>query len=260
VITKFHLRYIKYLFESITKYNINSPFLYDLVTQVFDDKKSYPEYKKVEHLKKELLKNSEIIEVTDLGAGSKTGKQTERSVKQIVKYSSKPKKIGRLLFRLSNYFKPGQILELGTSVGLSSMYLSYGYRSAKVVTIEGCPNISHIAQTNFEQLGMSNIQLVTGNFDDELIGVLEKVKSIDLAFIDGNHQQQPTIKYFEQCLSFSGPDTVLIFDDIHWSEGMEKAWQHIINHPSVTLSIDIFFIGIVFLKPGLSKQHFVIRF
>jgi predicted O-methyltransferase YrrM len=198
--------------------------------------------------------------VTDLGAGSRVDKSNERSIRQIAKNASKSKKIGRLLFRLSRHVQPNNILELGTSLGLSSLYLAYGSPSSNIITIEGCPNISKIAADNFQKASMYKIQLETGNFDDKLPEILEKINSLDLAFIDGNHQQEPTIKYFEQCLLKSNPDSILIFDDIHWSDGMEKAWEYIINHPSVTLSVDIFHMGIVFLRKELTKQHFVMRF
>lgn len=260
MIKKIHLRYISYLSKSLTEFDIHSPFLFDLITQVFEDKRKYPEYIKVEKLKKELLHNKKVIAISDLGAGSRIDKSNERSVRQIAKNASKSKKIGRLLFRLARYAHPNNILELGTSLGLSSLYLAFGSPSSNIITIEGCPNISKIAADNFQKAGMDQIQLVIGNFNDKLPVILKQMDSLDLAFIDGNHQQEPTIQYFKQCLSMSNPDTILIFDDIHWSDGMEKAWENIINHPDVTLSVDIFHMGIVFLRKELTKQHFVIRF
>lgn len=257
---KLIFRYIQYLFHCKTKYDVHSPFLFDLITQVFDDKSKYPEYTKVEHLKKELLKNNELISVTDFGAGSTVVKGNERSISSIAKNASKSKRIGRLLFRLSRYFNPGNIIELGTSLGFSSLYLAYGSPSSNIITIEGCPNISKIAAHNFRKVGMDQINQETGNFDDKLADILLQFDSLDFAFIDGNHQFEPTIRYFKQCLLRSNPNTVFIFDDIHWSEGMEKAWKNIIGHPDVSLSVDIFHMGIVFIRKELTKQHFIIRF
>lgn len=260
VIKKIHIRYIKYLYSAVTKYDVHSPFLFDLITQVFDDSSKYPEYKKVEQLKKSLLHDDRVIEVTDLGAGSRVDNNKKRSIRRIAKNASKPKRIGRLLFRLSRHFQPDNILELGTSLGLSSLYLAYGNPKSEIITMEGCPNISKLANDNFRNAGMDHIKLVTGNFDDQLQDVLDGINSLDFAFIDGNHQEKPTIQYFEQCLAKSNPDTIMVFDDIHWSDGMEKAWENIISHPDVSLSVDIFHMGIIFLKKELTKQHFVIRF
>ncbi|OQX75439.1 MAG: SAM-dependent methyltransferase [Bacteroidetes bacterium 4484_249] len=253
-------KYLKYLFHSGTKFNVHPPFLFDLLTQVFDDKKIYPAYHNVENLKKQLIKNKQTISITDLGAGSSTNKNPERTVSYIARTSSKNKKHGRLIYRLVNYFQPQTILELGTSLGLSTAYMALGNPSSKVTTVEGCPNISGLAAENIKKLSIENINLKTGNFDELLPDILNSLNQLDFIFIDGNHQQEPTIKYFEQCLSKINNDSIFIFDDIHWSEGMERAWEYIKQHPSVTLSIDIFFMGIVFFKKELTKEHFTIRF
>ncbi len=258
--TDFIRNYISYRYSSRTKYDVHPPFLFNLITQVFEDKKTHPEYKEIENLKKKLIKDQQIISITDLGAGSSMNNNPERSISYIARTSSKSKKHGRLMYRLANYFKPGNILELGTSLGLSTAYMALGSPESKITTIEGCPNIAAIAEDNYKQLGIDSIKLITGSFENELGGVLDSIPQVDFVFIDGNHKQEPTIKYFEQCLFKTVNDSIMIFDDIHWSEGMEKAWEHIKQHPDVTLSIDLFYMGIVFLKKELTKEHFVIRY
>lgn len=239
---------------------MHSPFLFDLLTKVFDDKREYLEYSRVEQLKRKLLQDNTIISVTDLGAGSKVDKGNQRSISRITKNSSKSKKIGRLLFRLAKYFNSENILELGTSVGLSSMYLSLANPGSKITTVEGCPNISRIAKENFKNLEIENIEVQTGNFDDVLPQILESAANFDFVFIDGNHREEPTIRYFEQCLDKVTNETIFVFDDIHWSEGMENAWQHIQDHSRVTLTVDIFHMGLAFIRQELTKEHFVIRY
>lgn len=257
---KLLLKYIGYLYRSRTKYSVHPPFIFHLVTLVFEDNNSYSDYFKIEDLKQELIKSKQIIDVIDLGAGSQTGAGTKFKICEIVNNSSKQKKHGRLLYRLVNYLKPEIIIELGTSVGLSSAYLGFGAPSSKVITVEGCPNIAELARKNFIELQLHNFSLINGSFDHVLPDILNSVDKVDFVFIDGNHREEPTIKYFEQCLTKAVNDSVFVFDDIHWSEGMENAWNYIQNHPRVTLTIDIFFMGIVFLKKELSKQHFIIRF
>jgi predicted O-methyltransferase YrrM len=253
-------KYLNYRLFSSTSYDVHPPFLFDLVTRVFNIKSTDNSLHKIEALKQQLVRDNRIISVTDFGAGSISGSGKERKVSYIARTSSKSKKYGRLLARLVHYFQPETILELGTSLGLSSAYLAMGYPKAKVLTIEGCPNIANLAQSNFQKLEISNIILMNGSFDEKLPEVLKSLKKVDFVFIDGNHQKAPTIKYFELCLTKAVNETVLVFDDIHWSSGMEGAWDYIKNHPSVTLSVDIFFMGIVFLRKELTKQHFIIRF
>jgi len=121
--------------------------------------------------------------------------------------------------------------------------------------------MADIAGKTFNRLGLKNIELTTGNFDDALPSLLSKLNTVDLAFIDGNHRKEPTLNYFQQLLNHSAPSTILIFDDIHWSADMEAAWTEIKQHPSITLTIDLFFIGIVFFNTDFNhKQHFSIRF
>jgi predicted O-methyltransferase YrrM len=126
---------------------------------------------------------------------------------------------------------------------------------------EGATSIANLAAETFNNLSLSNIQLKRGNFSATLPGTIVEMNSIDFAFIDGNHRKKPTQQYFELLLTKSNENSIFIFDDIHWSADMEKVWEEIKLHPAVTLSIDLFFIGIIFFKKDFKvKQHFNIRF
>ena len=173
----------------------------------------------------------------------------------------KPRKFSQLFFRMVNYYQPQYIFELGTSLGITSSYMASALPSAKVVTMEGAPAVAAVAKSNFKKLSLSNIQVVEGNFDATLPSVLQSTPSVGLAFVDGNHRKGPTLQYFEQLLNKANDNSILIFDDIHWSREMEEAWASIQSHPRVTLTIDLFFIGIIFFrKEQKAKQHFIVRF
>jgi predicted O-methyltransferase YrrM len=127
--------------------------------------------------------------------------------------------------------------------------------------MEGSKEIADFAKQDFQKLKLKNIELVEGNFDNTLSSVVHGLSTVDFAFIDGNHRKEPTIKYFQQLLAKTNNDSILVFDDIHWSSEMEAAWQTIRKNAAVTCSIDLFFIGIVFFRKEFKeKQHFVIRF
>lgn len=165
------------------------------------------------------------------------------------------------MYRMAKHYQCKNILELGTSLGITTAYLASADPEATVITMEGADAVADIAQRNFNEVGLKNIEIVRGNFDETLRGVLQKMPAIDLAFIDGNHQQEPTERYFEQLLPHIHNNTLLIFDDIHWSSGMEAAWKNIIAQESVVCDIDLFYIGIVsFRKEFKEKQAFSIRF
>ncbi len=256
----------KYLYYYLTAssgkgHGIHSPFVFDFIKNVLRDKKKYAYYPIIEKGRQQLLKQKGRIEVEDFGAGSAIIKTNKRVVADMARSSLKPAKYAQLLFSIVNYYKPKTILELGTSFGITTSYLAAGNAKANVYTIEGSPAIAAIATNTFKRVGLKNIQLTQGNFNNILPELLTKLKTIDLAFIDGHHLKDPTLDYFQQLLKHSTVSTILIFDDIHWSAEMESAWAIIIQHPAVTLSIDLFFIGIVFFNPDFNhKQHFTIRF
>jgi predicted O-methyltransferase YrrM len=215
---------------------------------------------RIEALRQELCRSEQKLQITDMGAGSHINASKERLVKDVAKNSAKSAKYGQLLYRLVKHFKPANSIELGTSLGVSASYLASAYPKGKLTTMEGCPQTAAVAQQNFQKLGLNNVDLVLGNFNDTLAPTLEKLQKVDFAFIDGNHQEEPTVAYFEACLPYLHNDSLIVFDDIHWSEGMEKAWQRIQNHPQVQVTIDLFFVGLVFLRKEQEKQHFQIRF
>ncbi len=242
-------------------HGIHSPFVFNFIKFVLRDYRQYYCYGPVEQRRSELLNDNSVIEVEDFGAGSTVIKSNRRIVKAIAKSSLKPKKFAQLLFRMVNYYQPHNIVELGTSLGITTAYLASGNSSAPVYTCEGAKSIAAIAQKNFNHLGLTNTILLQGDFAKTLPVLLESLNKIDFAFIDGNHRQAPTLQYFEQLLQKTHSGSILVFDDIHWSAEMEAAWETIRNHPAVTLSIDLFFIGIVFFDPSFTiKQHFIIRF
>ncbi len=256
-------KYIQYYLTAANGkgHGIHSPFVFDLVTSVLNDDGHYYCYTTIEQVRAKLLADNTVLTLEDFGAGSRVSAQKQRAVSFIAKSSLKPRKFSTLFFRLVNYFQPNTIIELGTSLGITTAYMASAKPAAIVTSFEGASAVAALAKQNFAALGLGNIKIVQGNFDDTLPNFLRQTTTIDFAFVDGNHRKQPTLAYFAQLLEKSGEHTVLVFDDIHWSAEMEEAWAEIKAHPRVTLSVDLFFIGLVFLRTEQKeKQHFVIRF
>jgi predicted O-methyltransferase YrrM len=251
-----------YIFSSNGKgHGTHSPFVFDFITKVLNDKTPYPEYKTVEKLRASMLADPTVIPVEDFGAGSKSDVGRERSIRSIAKNASKQAKFGKLLFRMARHYRPASIVELGTSLGITSAYLAMGAPRAAVITMEGAPAVAAKAQQNFRTLHLDNITVVEGNFDDTLANVITGIQPPDLVFVDGNHRREPTERYFRQLMTKVHNDSIIIFDDIHWSPEMEKAWDHIRQDERVRCSIDLFFIGIVLFRQEFhEKQDFTIRF
>jgi predicted O-methyltransferase YrrM len=257
------IKWVRYyiLAHNSRGHGIHSPFVYDFITSVLNDNRNYYAYEKIEKLKKIYLKDDRIIRYSDEGAGSGNGKESSKKLSEITESAVSTKKFGRLLFRLANYYPSGTIIELGSSIGISTAYLASANRAGKVTTIEGSDSIGKIAKETFENLELKNIQLVDGNFDEVLNKVVESNSPADLVFIDGNHRQKAVLEYFEIFLNKVSPSSLIIIHDIHWSGEMEEAWSIIQSHPKVKMSIDIFSAGLVFFRDEFHvKQHFMIRF
>jgi predicted O-methyltransferase YrrM len=256
-------KYLYYYFTASNRkgHGMHSPFVFEFITRVLNDTAHYAAYDRAEDLRKQLLKDQRILTIEDFGAGSATTKSAQRTIASVARNAAKPKKYGQLLYRMVKYYQPATILELGTSLGITTTYLSLAKPDAKLITMEGSGEVADIASKSLKKLEIANTIIQKGNFDHTLSSVVGGLSSVDLAFIDGNHRQEPTERYFTELLLKTNNTSVLIFDDIHWSREMELAWETIKAHPSVRCSIDLFFIGIVFFRQEFrEKQHFSIRF
>ena len=250
-------QYIKFLFKSTNQHGVHSPFVFDLVTKCFYDKKEYDSYKSILNYRNSLLKNKSKIKVIDLGAGSQVMKNQDRLISNIAKNAGTTNKRAQLLYRVTNYFKPENILELGTSLGIGTHAMSLGNPEAKIASIEGCTKTLAFSKTLLTNNSLENISLIAGHFD----GQIEKLtpNNYDLVFFDGNHQKEATLNYFKDLINSATNNSVFIFDDIYWSKDMTEAWEIIKKHPKVTVTVDTFYWGLVFFRKEQLKEHFKIR-
>ncbi len=254
------LRYLRFLLKSGNAHGLHSPFVFDLYTQIIRSSRHYYNFDAIEDLRSRLLTNTDTIEVKDFGAGSKTTSASRRSIRAIARYALKNVRLGQLLFRLVNHFQPPIILDLGTSLGITTAYLASACRDASVYTFEGCKETLGIARKHFEQLGLTLIFPIEGNIDETLPRQLAQLPQVDFVFFDANHRLEPTLRYFKQCLTKAHEGSVFVFDDIYWSAEMAEAWRQIKTHEAVTLTIDLFYVGIVFFRQKQPVQHFMLRF
>ena len=250
------IRLLSYYWKAKTLYRVHSPFAYEAAKVLLSDKRNFYAFGMAERFRELYKQSSESIEVTDFGAGSQSGLRKHRKVSDIASKSGSSRRKGKLLFRLVNWLKPSTMLELGTSLGLGTIYLASAAPSGRLITLEGCPNTARIALSTFQKLKMNKIDMCIGEFGTTLAQAINDLTKIDFAFLDGNHTKSATLDYYQQLKPFLHEKSVLVFDDIHWSDGMEEAWTAIIADPDIRLSIDLFEIGIVFFRKELNQaQH-----
>lgn len=255
---KYIVRLLRYLLKAKHRkgYGVHSPFSFDLITNIFEEKNQYYIYDKIEQLREELLADKRVIDVLDYG----TGKSGLRKISTIASLAVKKSKYAQLLFRLVNAFKSNTIIELGTSFGLTTAYLASANSNALVYTLEGCPMIASIAKAVHEKCGLKNITVCVGNIDENLPDILHKFRYIDFVFFDANHTKEATLKYFYLCLNKIHSESVFVLDDIHYSNEMEEAWREIKENSKVSVSFDLFSLGIVFFNTQLKKQDYILYF
>jgi predicted O-methyltransferase YrrM len=258
-LTALHL--VVYLIRSKHRkgHGIHSPFVYEFVSRVIFDGNRYPEYEVITAIRNKLKRSGEKIRVADVGSLSMHFSDEHRSVVRLVSRSSVNRKTGNLLFRISRYYKPELIVELGTSIGMSAIYLATGNQDSKVITLEGNASLAAFAKELFRKNNIFNIELREGLFDDQLLSLEKEYPSPGLIFIDGNHSYEATLEYYRH-FSQSRQKGMLIFDDINWSTGMRKAWHEIKVDDKATVTIDLFRIGIVILNDSITAGHYIIRF
>jgi predicted O-methyltransferase YrrM len=256
------IAFLKHVMRARSKYRIHSPFVFDLYKNVLQNGNEYAQYRVVNRLRKELEVVSRFIKRKDLGAHSREFPTDQRfvRVKDIARHSAISRKKGEFLFRMVKWLNPSTVLELGTSLGISAIYLSLAAPKSQIISIEGCIDSASIARENFEKTNQKNVQVIIGDFFEKLPEAFHLIPSPDLVFFDGNHRKEPTLLYFEECLKHIHPGSVFIFDDIHWSSGMEEAWNIICRNSQVKVTIDLYYMGVVFFKDELSKEDFILRF
>jgi predicted O-methyltransferase YrrM len=252
--------FVKHRIKGKTRHGVHSPFVYRLLDEVIYDYHAKNDYSDIEKLRLSLLKDDRWIHITDLGAGSILNKNTKKQVRVLAKNALKSASLAQLIYRLAANIKPRTIIELGTCLGITTAYLAKAAPEAKVITIEGCPETAALARENLDTLHVQNTELLTGNFDDLLPNILNNIEALDFVYVDGNHRKDATLNYFEWCLPKLSQNSIMIFDDIYWSKGMKEAWAQIKAHPEVSVSIDLFWIGLVFVRKGQVKEDFTIRY
>ena len=250
-------QYFQFLSKSNNEHGVHSPFVFKFLTtgiynfEIRNKKSQFKDYYKT------LSQSKQHLKASSLGASSKKIKSSGISVSKLAKIAGSRGTKASLLIKIASYFKPGQILELGTSLGLGTVALQIGNPNAKITSVEGAKEIFHFTKSHLALNGYESIDCIHAEFDKALKKL--DTGSYDLIFIDGNHKYQATMKYFHWAINHLNQNGIIIFDDIYWSKEMTKAWKEISGNQNINLSIDFFYLGIIMIRPEQRKQHFILR-
>lgn len=240
-------------------HGVHSPFVYEFVREVVYGKKNRNNYQQIIKVKKGLTKNQQTIELEKMGAASAAMKTSMQKIGRIASVAGIRNKYGKLLYNIIAHYKPAKVLELGTNLGISTLWMAMASKDSKIFTIEGQQGLLNAAKDFTQKASVSNIDYIHGNFDVVLPEILDK-KEFDIVFIDGNHTYEATLRYFQLLIENVPETAMLIFDDIYWSAGMKKAWCEIKADSRVVVSIDLFQFGIVLKNEKLTPGGYVVRY
>ncbi|HXH18946.1 MAG TPA: class I SAM-dependent methyltransferase [Chitinophagales bacterium] len=246
--------YVRFRLHARSRYTIHSPFLFELVNDVLRDKRHFYAFDEIEKIREQLLADNTRIRENHYGEPSKALPESRR-MSDITRVAALPARYGKLLFRLVNHLRPAGILELGTGTGISTLYLASASTNVPVISLEASPVLGEKARQQAARMRLNNVRIITGNFTDTLEEALRQLPQPLFVFIDGDHNKAHLLHYLERLLPFTKPDSTIVIDDIYWSEEMKHAWCEIIRLPQVTMSVDMFRLGILFFRKGMVKQH-----
>ena len=254
------LRFLDHLLRSRTRYGVHSPFVYEFVTQVLPYQGS-DWGQRIDAIRRERRGSEKVFEINDLGAGYGGKHQAiiRKTEAQVIRSSARKRRSGELLHRICRWHGPGLGIELGTNLGYSTAYQAAGMEGGKLISIEGASELSGRAGEMLDELGLE-VDLRVGDFEHQLQEIKVSEMEFHYALMDGNHQYEATILYFDQLVSMMGPNGLIIVDDINWSAGMRQAWKEIKSRKEVNVTIDLFFLGLCFVHRPQARQDFRFRF
>jgi predicted O-methyltransferase YrrM len=256
---RYLFRFLDYYWRARTRYDVHSPFVHAFVESVLEGERRQAAFARMKTRRAALLRENGWIDRRDHGAGSRAAPGERRRVRSLARYNSVSAAVGGYLFHTARFVGASNILELGTSLGISTGYLALAESEALIVTIEGCPQTAAIARRNFQAWGLEKVALQVGSFERELPGALARASAWDLVFLDGDHRQGASLRYFDACLEKMNRSGVFIIADIHWSKEMSEAWRRLREREEVCLSIDLFDCGLLFFKPrARHKEHYTL--
>ncbi|WP_106829995.1 O-methyltransferase [Parabacteroides pacaensis] len=238
-------------------FGVHSPFVFNLITKVIDERSPYYRFYDIELERSKLLYHQEPITYPDR---QNKYKLRTRTIAEIVRKEAISQKHGALLFRLANYFKSKYILQLGPTVGLSTLYLTSYDTGLKCIVLENIPQFARIAGELFGKQSRNPIDLRTGNYQELLPAALKEMPQVDFIFFNTLYEQHNNLILFEEAVKYVNPDTVFVFEGIRANSQMKSFWREACRHPAVTVTVDLYSLGIIFFNPKLHKRDYIVYF
>ena len=225
-------------------FGVHSPFVYDLITNVIEETCEFYAYRDISLVRLQLLQNEQFIQY---------GKK-QLTVKKALKRYGISTKEGKFLFRLANHYKPHTMLSVGSSMGLAPLYLARYDSTVQCITLECVQDIAEIATQVLSKEKNPALSIKTGTYRALLPESIVQLQQIDCVYVDKNVGVNDWDTIFEQCEPFIHNATFFVLAGIRSSTEKQSYWTQFRQHPSITVAIDLYDLGLLFFQSKLHKQ------
>ena len=246
--------YVNFIFSATNQHGVHSPFVYQLVTKCFYNRKNRPEYRKIGEYRKDVFQEKQQLHIQP--NCSTFFKANTYKISKLAKIYAPSWKRSKFLTRLTNYLNCKSVLEIGTQMGIRTSCFA-SHKNCDVITIDNCEETQKIAREKLKKHHFSTIKFCLQEFTQQEI--LVDQKKIDCIYIGNTRKKQSTLHLFEEALKKVHNDSVILIEGLHWSKDMNQAWKEIKENKQVSVTIDTFYLGLVFFRKEQAKEHFKIR-
>lgn len=250
--------FLKYRLNAKNRHGIHSPFVYRLLDEVIYDFRAKSVYHDIEKLRAELLEYTREIPLDDRdGESINTGKTIK--IKSCVG-KLKSTLVLQLIYRLVEELKPLNIIEYGSSLGISTAYLAKAAPQARIIHIDENKETASITAEILRKLNIQNVELHIGDLVASFPLFLKDIPQLDVVLIQSAKRRENILNNFKCCLPRLSNNSMMVFENIYQNKEMKEAWNEIKSHPEITVTLDLFQVGLVFIRRAQAKEDFTIRF
>ncbi|MCC8170698.1 MAG: SAM-dependent methyltransferase [Parabacteroides sp.] len=238
-------------------FDVHSPFVFNLITKVIEERHSYYRFDTIESERRKLLYCPDRVEYPDRRRKNRLRTCT---VAELVQCEAITRKKGMLLFRLVTYFGSRNIVQVGTEAGISTLYLTSYAAGLACVALEASPRLAGIAGKLLNKQGRNPVDIRTGDYAALLPAALGGLPQVDFVFFNTAHEGLRNSLFFREAVTYVHPGTVFVFDGISNGKEMKAFWKEVRANPAVTVSIDLDSMGLAFFDPKLYKRNYIVYF